>query len=160
MKKSVLVTALLASFSVNAADFFDTGRVTQVTPVYQTVNQPVQSCQVVDVAVPQERSNVGAVIGGVAGAIIGSQVGGGTGQVVSGALGAGVGAIVGDRVDNRNNGTVIQQRQVCQYVNNYQNVVSGYTVSYTYQNRTYQTIMNSAPQVGDNIRVRVSVSPN
>lgn len=159
MKKLIAVAVLGASVTAQAADFYDVGRVTQVQPMYQTVNNPTQTCQTVTEAVPQSKSNLGAIVGGVAGAIIGSQVGGGSGRIATGAIGAGVGAVVGDRIDNSDNGTVLQQRQICSQQDNYVSVARGYTVTYTYNGRDYQTVMSNQPNVGDNIRVRVNVNP-
>ncbi len=155
---AALIT-LTASTGTYAGDFADMATVTAVNPRFETMNVPRQQCQVVQETVPQERSLTGALIGGVAGAIIGSQVGGGKGRIATGAIGAGAGAIVGDRIDNSNNGSTTRQVERCTLVDNYQQVVRGYDVSYQYQNRTYQTYMNSAVKVGDAIRVQVSVTP-
>lgn len=160
MFKIAVIGAMFAvPVNVLAVEMYDNARVTQVSPIYQTVNQPTQNCQTVSQAVPQERSNTGAIIGGVAGALLGSTIGNGTGQIAAGAVGAATGAIVGDRVDNRNNGVVYQDRQVCTTVNNYQQVVTGYNVTYEYNGRNHQTVMNSPVRVGDHIRVRISVMP-
>jgi len=157
------ITAGLIALTVNnsaiAGDFTDMAIVTAVNPRYETTNVPRQQCQVVQETVPQERSLTGAIVGGVAGAIIGSQVGGGKGRIATGAIGAGTGAIIGDRIDNNNNGISTRQVERCTLVDSYQQLVRGYDVSYQYQNRTYQTYMNSAVKVGDAIRVQVSVAP-
>ena len=145
--------------SVQAANYGETALVTQVTPRYEMVNMPRQQCQGYQEAVPQERSLLGPIIGGVAGAIIGSQVGGGKGRIATGAIGAGVGAIVGDRIDNNNSGAGTHQVERCIQVDSYQQVVRDYDVTYQYQNRIYQTIMQSYVKPGDTIRVRVEVTP-
>ena len=157
-----LITAGLIAFTINhgamAGDFTDMAIVTAVNPRYETMNVPRQQCQVVQETIPQERSLTGAIVGGVAGAIIGSQVGGGKGKIATGAIGAGAGAIIGDRIDN-NNGTSTRQVDRCSLVDNYQQVVRGFDVSYQYQNHFYQTYMSTAVKVGDAIRVQVSVTP-
>jgi uncharacterized protein YcfJ len=147
--------------SVNSftADYTDMATITWVHPRMETINAPRQSCQLVQESIPQERSVTGAVIGGVAGAIIGSQVGGGSARIASGAVGAGVGAIVGDRIDNSNNGITTRQVERCSLIDNYQQVVRGYDVTYQYQNRTFQTYMTTPVKEGDAIRLKVNVTP-
>ncbi|RYH05510.1 MAG: glycine zipper 2TM domain-containing protein [Alphaproteobacteria bacterium] len=56
----------------------------------------------VDVIRTEERnrpSGAGAVIGGIAGAVLGNQIGGGTGRAVATVAGAAGGAMVGNRVE-------------------------------------------------------------
>ena len=159
IKLSAIAIATLLATSVQAADYGDTAVVTQVNPRYETVNMPRQQCQMYQETAPQERSLMGPIVGGVAGAIIGSQVGGGKGRIATGALGAGVGAIVGDRIDNNNSGGATRQVERCSQVDSYQQIVRGYDVTYQYQNRTYQTIMQNYVKPGDAIRVRVDVVP-
>lgn len=149
----------MTSATVIAADYTDMATVTAVNPRYENMNVPKQQCQMLQETIPQERSLAGAVVGGVAGAIIGSQVGGGNGRIVTGAVGAGVGAIVGDRIDNRNNSVNTRQVERCTMIDNYQQVVRGYDVTYQYQNRAYQTYMTNPVKAGDAIRVQVNVTP-
>ena len=151
--------ALISSARVFAADYTDMATVTTVNPRYENMNVPRQQCQMVQETVPQEKSLTGALVGGVAGAIIGSQVGGGKGRIATGAVGAGVGAIVGDRIDNSNNGVTTRQVERCTLIDNYQQVIRGYDVVYQYQNRTYQTYMTTPVKAGDAIRVQVNVTP-
>ncbi|MFM2435919.1 MAG: hypothetical protein RL063_1902 [Pseudomonadota bacterium] len=159
VRNCLIAVASLVTMSVQAANNVDMAVVTQVNPRYESVNMPRQQCQTYQETVPQERSLVGPIIGGVAGAIIGSQVGGGKGRIATGALGAGVGAIVGDRIDNNNSGTNTRQVERCSQVDNYQQIVRDYDVTYQYQNRTYKTIMQNYVKPGDAIRVRVEVTP-
>ena len=90
MKSQVkLITSLFtlmaasASCSVFAADYDDFAKVTNVTPQVEQINRPRQDCRTeyvqVNRQVPSreqphqaERSNSGAIIGGIAGAIIGA----------------------------------------------------------------------------------------
>jgi uncharacterized protein YcfJ len=160
IKLSMLgLIATIGSAPVLAADYTDMATVTAVNPRYENMNVPRQQCQMVQETVPQERSLTGALVGGVAGAIIGSQVGGGKGRIATGAVGAGVGAIVGDRIDNSNNGVTTRQIERCTLIDNYQQVIRGYDVTYQYQNRTYQTYMTNPIKAGDAIRVQVNVTP-
>lgn len=158
MKKLIVIAALGLAQVAHAVEYTDTARVSSVTPRYEQIVVPQQSCQFVQETV-QERSNTGAILGGVAGAIIGSQVGGGNGRIVTGALGAGIGAIAGDRIDNRDNVPQTREVQRCTQVNTYQSVIHGYNVTYSYNGRYYQTVLSYPAQVGDMIRIQVNVNP-
>jgi len=161
MKHSPLfiLPLLFITHAVYAQSYTDMAKVTQVTPRYETVNTPQQQCQMTQESVPQERSLSGAILGGVTGAIVGSQIGGGSGRIATGAVGAGIGAIVGDRIDNSNNGVVTRNVQRCVQVDQLQQVVRGYDVTYSYNNQTYQTFLTSMVKPGDAIRVKVEVTP-
>ena len=76
-------------------------------------------------------------------AIIGSQMGGSKGRIATGFKDAVIGTIVGDRIDNNNPGAAPHQVESCTQVNNYQQIVRDYDVTYQYQNRIYQTIMQN-----------------
>ena len=56
MKRAIAIAVMSLASVTQAADFYDVGRVTQVLPIYQTVNNPIQTCQTVTEAVPQEKS--------------------------------------------------------------------------------------------------------
>jgi uncharacterized protein YcfJ len=160
ISKSILsIATLLVTSGAMAADYTDMALVTQASPHYETVNVPRQQCQTVEQVVPQQRSLTGAIVGGVAGAIIGSQVGRGDGRVAAGAVGAGVGAIVGDRIDNSNNGGTVQPVQQCTTIENYEQVIRGYNVTYQYNGRLFQTVIANPVRAGDSIRVRVDIAP-
>lgn len=148
---------------VQAADFEDFGKVTRVTPQVEQVNRPQQECRTEYVQVQQpaqERSAGGAIIGGIAGALLGNQVGGGSGRSVATAAGAIAGAVTGDRIDNANNqpGGVSQQAvKQCRTVDHWESRNVGYQVSYDYRGRNYTSNMSYDP--GERIRLRVSVEP-
>ena len=147
----------------HAADFEDYGRVVRVQPRVEQIRTPRQECRTeyVQVPVQQERGSGGAVIGGIAGALLGSQVGGGNGKVAAAAAGAIAGAMVGDRVEN--NGRVaqggVQEQAVrqCRTVEAIETRNAGYDVTYEYRGQTYTTLMNRDP--GNRVRLRVSAHP-
>lgn len=98
---------------------------------------PHQECWVENVvvpALPQGRSNTGAVIGGVAGGIIGNQVGGGRGRNAATVAGAVLGAVTGERMDNPQQPAqyATQQVQRCRMVSDVKQKLSGYNVTYRY----------------------------
>ncbi len=145
-----------------AVEFEDTGRVVRVTPLAEQVNRPRQECRTEYVQVPQQqqRSAGGAIIGGIAGALLGNQVGGGSGRSVATAAGAIGGALVGDRVDNNGNQMGGMQEQAvrqCRTVDHWESRNNGYEVTYDYRGRNYTSIMAQDP--GERIRLRVSVEP-
>lgn len=165
MKKTLICTSFLAvigSISLaHANGFDDTARVISVTPQYEQVNHPRQECVTEYVSAPQtqERGMAGSIIGGIAGGLLGNQVGGGSGKTVATAAGAIAGAIVGDRVGNQQAypGVSTQPVQRCHVVDNWQQRLNGYLVTYEYQGVTHTTVTSGHP--GNRLPVRVSVSP-
>lgn len=172
-KNFIKVASLLAFAAAipaaHAADFDDFARVINVTPQVEQVNVPRQEChteyETTQRYRPQqtERSNGGAIIGGIAGGLLGSQVGGGNGRLAATAAGAITGALVGDRVDN-NNGNYNNQPEYdsrpvrqCRNVNSWETRNNGYAVTYEYNNRTYTSVMPYDP--GSRMRIHVSLTP-
>src|SRR5512133_9477 len=135
MKRLALV-ALLACGAVaaNAETYIDNARVRRVDPQYESVSVPRNECtsQVVNEVrrTGGERQYGGAVVGGVAGALLGNQVGRGHGREAATAVGAVVGAFTGDRIANADMPVGYQQvpREVtsCRTVNELQTRISGY----------------------------------
>jgi uncharacterized protein YcfJ len=107
------------------------------------------------------RNYGGAVIGGIAGALLGNQVGGGHGREAATAVGAVVGAMTGDNLANRDRYPQYVQvpREVtsCRTVQDMQQHLTGYRVDYEYHGQVYTTFMPQDP--GRTLRVRVSVDP-
>lgn len=166
MRKEIIVSALMAaSVSLPAMandEYYDQARVLGVTPQYERVNYPTESCHTEYVRESYSSNNnspLGAIIGGVAGGLLGSQVGKGNGRVAAAAVGAGVGAVVGDRIGNSQT-TSYGNRPVerCVMADNWQTVNKGYLVTYHYNGRDYTTLLDHDP--GNTIPVRVSVSTN
>ncbi len=159
--------ALLAAttLTANAQTYVDTARVRSVQPQYETVTVPRQECtsQWINESyrVEDRRQYGGAVIGGVAGALLGNQLGKGHGREAATALGAVVGAFTGDRVANRDRGEryeqVPRQVQSCQSVNDVQQRLTGYQVTYDYRGQQFVALLPQDP--GPHLQVRVSVEP-
>lgn len=161
-KLAISLVCVSMAGTAAAGDFEDYARVVSVTPQYEQVNYPQQDCYTEYVPVQrqqQQRGVGGSILGGVAGGIIGNQVGGGSGRTVATAAGAIAGAIVGDRLENNNAGTVVEQQPVrqCRTIDNWQTRTNGYAVTYEYRGHTYTSVMPYDP--GERLRVRVSVSP-
>jgi uncharacterized protein YcfJ len=166
MRRLALVCLLATSaIGLHAETYFDTARVRTVEPQYETVNVPRQECsrEVVNEvrqvgAAPQYG---GAILGGVAGALLGNQVGKGHGREAATALGAVVGAFSGDALANRDRVPQYQEvpREVttCRTVNEAQAHISGYRVGYDYRGHAYTTVLRDNP--GPALQVRVSVDP-
>lgn len=171
MKRFVLLTISLISsvpFFANAQrapyDFTDTARVISARPIYENVGRPRRECWDEEVNEREsrrdgDRSLGGTIIGGLAGGLLGSQVGKGNGKTAAAAVGAVTGAVVGDRIDNDGRGGGDRSRsrtvQRCRDVSEEREEVSGYTVRYQYNGRTYTTRMNRDP--GRTVRVGITV---
>lgn len=168
MKRFALV-CLLATIGVagvHAETFFDHARVRSVEPQYESITVPRNECstQWVNETRPiggGGQNYGGAIVGGVAGALLGNQVGKGHGREAATAVGAVVGAFAGDRVANGNRQEQYQvvPREVtsCRTVNDVQTRIAGYRVTYDYRGQHYTTSMRENP--GPNLQVRVSVDP-
>ncbi|MDD2721728.1 MAG: glycine zipper 2TM domain-containing protein [Gallionella sp.] len=100
------------------------------------------------------RSSTGAIVGGVAGALLGSQVGGGNGNRAATAAGGIAGVLIGDRIANPSQ-SAPQQVQRCRDVDNYQDVIRGYNVTYRYNGRDFTTTLPYDP--GSTVRVGISL---
>jgi uncharacterized protein YcfJ len=165
MKRVALLTVLAAgAVAAQAQSFVDRARVQNVEPQYQTVQVPRQECATQIVNEPQPvagtRGYGGAIIGGVAGGLLGNQVGKGHGKEAATAAGAVIGAITGDRIANSQpQAYVNQQREVrsCQTINEVQQQLTGYRVTYEYHGQQYTTLTREQP--GRTMPVRVSVTP-
>lgn len=167
MNRLAILTLLVTSFVAAQADSFnDTARVRSATPEYERISTPRKECSSEWVTetreVPAQRQYGGAVIGGLAGALIGNQVGKGHGREAATAVGAVVGALAGDNIDNRGrSGGYVEEipREIkrCRTVEDWQSRLVGYRVTYEYRGQQYTTFMNENP--GKSLPVRVSVEP-
>ena len=166
MKRLALIALVAASFgAAHAETFVDNARVRSVEPQYESVAVPRNECtsQMVNEVrrTSGERDYGGAVLGGVAGALVGNQVGRGHGREAATALGAVVGAFTGDRFSNGNRPEqyVEVPREVtsCRTVNEMQTRLTGYRVGYEYRGQLLTTFMAENP--GAQLQVRVSVDP-
>lgn len=166
MKRLALVALLATSaVAVHAETYVDYARVRSAQPQYESISVPRQECssQVVNEVQPVggQRQYGGAVLGGLAGALLGNQVGGGHGKEAATAVGAVVGAFTGDQLANANTPAGYQQvpREVtsCRTVNELQTRISGYRVDYEYRGQSYTTMLHENP--GPQLQVRVSIDP-
>lgn len=165
MKKPLVLLAALGALSAQAETFFDHARVRGVEPQYENVTVAREECRkqwVEDVHRSGGRRDYGgAVVGGIAGALLGNQVGDGHGREAATAIGAVVGAMAGDNLSNRGRYESYERypREVvsCRTVQQLQPQVTGYRVDYEYRGRTYSTFTREQP--GATLRVRVSVDP-
>ncbi len=167
MKRLALVCLLASGVAgVQAETFFDNARVRSAEPQYENISVPREECssQWVNETRPVgggAPNYGGAIVGGVAGAVLGNQVGKGHGREAATALGAVVGAFAGDRVANQGRQEQYQvvPREVrnCRTVTEVQSRIAGYRVSYDYRGQHYTTMMRENP--GPNLQVRVSVEP-
>ena len=165
MKRLALASLLAtAAVGVHAETYIDNARVSSVDPQYESVSVPRQECSsrwVSETRRTGGRDYGGAVLGGVAGALLGNQFGNGHGREAATALGAVVGAFTGDNMANRDRREQDEQipREVttCRTVNEVQTRVVGYRVNYEYRGQHFATLMHENP--GPFLQVRVSVDP-
>lgn len=114
-----------------------------------------QVCHPVTVNKPAEHSTLGAVIGGLGGALVGSRFGKGHGQdalTVAGAVG---GALAGDRVGASMSAGEKQQTETCETVRE-PGKPSGYKVTFDYQGKRETVTMDHDP--GNTVRVHNDVT--
>jgi uncharacterized protein YcfJ len=165
---SLLAAGALGAAGVQAETFVDNARVRSVEAQYENASVPRTECRnqwVQEGRRADSQPNYGgAVLGGVAGAIVGNQVGGGHGREAATAVGAVVGAFTGDRLANgdrwdRRGEWRDEAREVrqCWTVNDVQPRLTGYRVNYEYRGQHYATVLRENP--GPNLQVRVSVDP-
>ncbi len=167
MTATVVLPALINTAYADD-NYDDRARVISVTPQLQRVNNPRQECRTEYVRESyyenRDRSNTGAIIGGLTGGLVGSRFGGGNGRIATAALGAGLGAIVGDRYDNNGRDSRGRERvesrpvERCVNMDNWQNVPAGYLVNYEYNGRQYSTVTDNDP--GRFIPVSVQLRSN
>lgn len=163
MKRLAMVCLLAAAAGAQAETYMDNARVRSVQPQYENVSVPRNECSSQWINETRRTGGVqqygGAVVGGVAGALLGNQVGRGHGREAATALGAVVGAFTGDRVAGGEPQYEQVPREVtqCRTVNDVQARITGYRVGYEYRGQHYTTLMRENP--GPNLQVRVSVEP-
>lgn len=157
------LVAASATASAQADTYNDNARVIGVEAQYDNVRVPHQECR--KEWVPEARGTGGrdfggAVIGGVAGALLGNQVGRGHGREAATAVGAVVGAFAGDHLARGGRWEQPYEpagREVtsCRTVSEVQSRLSGYRVEYEYRGQRFSTLMQDRP--GAFVPVRVTV---
>jgi len=144
---------------------YDYAKVLQVQPLVTRVkvSTPTRECweeQVVQAAPRSQPNPAGAIIGGLIGGVIGNQFGSGHGNNAMTMAGIAVGSTIGSTVGRTAaSGTVSYPVERCETRNrvSYQERINGYSVTYKYQGRVYNTRMPYDP--GKRLKVRVDVRP-
>ncbi len=150
--KQYLVLPLAALAAVGAAQAQEVGRVISSTPVIQQVAVPRQVCTQQPVAVQQQPSGAGAVLGAIAGGAAGNAIGGGSGRAAATAIGLVGGALLGNQIERP--GTEIQTVQQCSTQTYYENRAISYNVVYEYAGRQYSVNMPNDP--GPTVQLQVT----
>jgi len=151
MKKVLLlIPALLSSALVGAQEV---GRVISSTPVIQQIGVPRQVCTTETVAVQQQKSGAGALIGAIAGGAMGNAIGGGSGKAAATMIGLMGGAIVGDQIEGAPQ-SQLQNVQRCGVQNYYENRTVAYNVVYEFSGKQYSVQMPNDP--GQTIQLQIS----
>lgn len=132
----------------------DVAKVVGVTPIAGP-DAVRQVCHPVTVDRPAAHSAVGAVAGGLGGALIGSRFGGGRGKDALTVVGAIGGAIAGDRVGASMSGSEKEQTEKCEMLRE-PGRPSGYKVSFDYQGQLQTVTMDHDP--GHSVRVHTDVT--
>lgn len=161
----VLLAAATAAVSAQAHTYTVNARVVGVEAQYENVSVPRQECRTDWVAQPRpagRRDYGGAVVGGLAGALLGNQFGSGHGREAATAVGAVVGALTGDNIAGRDRWEqpyepVARPVTSCRTVSDLQSRVVGYRVDYETLGQRFSTLMQNPP--GPFVPVRVSVEP-
>lgn len=131
----------------------DVGRVISSTPIVQQVAIPRQVCSSEQVAVQQQKSGAGALMGALAGGAMGNAVGRGAGNAAATMLGVMGGALVGDRIEGAPP-PQIQSVQHCVDQSFLENRTVGYNVDYEFGGKRYSVQMPNDP--GPTIALQVA----
>ena len=152
MKKLVLIPLLTIASCATFAQ--DVGKVISSTPITQQVAVPRQVCSTQQVAVQQQKSGAGAVMGALAGGAVGNAVGGrGAGNAAATMLGFIGGAVLGDRIEG-DPPVQMQNVQNCAVQNFYENRTVAYHVLYEFGGKQYAVQMPQDP--GPTISLQVT----
>lgn len=161
------IAALSASTTSLAASHTDYAKVTNVSPIYETITikEPHRECRMEERVVQRSshRSVTPNIIGALIGGAIGNELGHNKSNKRVGAVADTIlgGSIASDlnREGHHRGGSYTKTEQVCSVSHSirHEKQVTGYDVNYKYRGQAYSTIMNSHP--GDRIRVAVDVTP-
>jgi len=167
MKKIILLSSL-ALFAVPSSVLADRynneytyAKVVDVQPIYENVRVP-QNRRVCEDAPHDDRRNRkrrsnagGAIIGGIIGGLVGNRFGKGHGRQATTALGVVAGASIGSKAQSKDHHNDNQTRCYTQRDYYEEQRLTGYEVSYKYENRVYHTRMRNKP--GDRVKINVDV---
>ena len=148
----LLLLSVAASASL-AAIAQDVGRVISSQPIIQQVAVPRQVCSQQQVAVQQQKSGAGVVMGALAGGAMGNAVGRGEGNAAATMLGIVGGAIVGEHIEGAP-APELQTVQNCTTQNFMENRTVGYNVTYEFGGKQYSVQMPQDP--GPTLQLSVS----
>lgn len=170
---TMILSALTSATYAGPERSIDYARVTQVNPVYDTIERRIPREQCWVETVREERpqytnhSATGTLLGGLIGGAVGHAVGHGKNNKKIGAV---VGTVLGMSIAH--DATRHQRRETSHYRNasyrdvercetryevKTEQVLNGYDVEYKYRGRLYNTFMDRQP--GDKIKVAVQVTP-
>lgn len=144
--------------------FYDKARVTNVKPIVEIVEVPVEDreCWTEEVSGARTRSSSGAgmVVGTIIGGVLGHQVGRGDGKKVATVAGTIIGAAVGNEMGKKHRHQPYSHtEQHCRVSEEYyeEERVRGYQVTYRYRGEIFTTEMDRDP--GKFVRLRVKLTP-
>lgn len=183
--KNIITTAVaigMMSTSAHALSTNSTAQVTSVEPQYQNVrvSTPQRTCEVVQVPIYNNngQSGTSGILGGTAdalngqgdqlagalfGGLLGNQIGKGGNRDVATALGVIIGSNIGRNNANNNSNNVAGYRNVEQcnttYTETVERQLNGYRVGFDYNGMQGVMKTNRSYNVGDRIKVRVTVKP-
>jgi uncharacterized protein YcfJ len=160
----LLGLSLIGSASArHGGGYYDKAKVTEVSPIYETVQVSYPEKQCWDEQVlrrgPGPRSYTGTIVGGIVGGVVGNQIGNGRGRDVATVAGTLLGASIGHDLSNRRTHYRTVTSRHCEVVERYaeEEHLVGYRVEYRYKGRTFVTRTDEHP--GKWIRVEVDVEP-
>jgi uncharacterized protein YcfJ len=162
----VSVVVGLTAFNAMAESYNVSGKVTSVTPIYQTRTNsvPQQSCWTEEVPVYGKSGNTDPTGDMLTGAIIGGLIGNNLkGEDGGGAAGAMLGGILGHQNAKKKGSDVItgyRQVQQCKttYINQTEEYLAGYEINYEALGLKGMVKRNRAASVGDTIDVHIRMN--
>lgn len=166
MKTMIFATALFSAASVAGGNaYYDYAKVESVEAVYEnvpvTTPAPVvcyrQPYTQVTYEHPQSATPtvLGAIIGGAIGHAVGHHKSNKKiGLIAGAALGGAIGHDIGNSARSQGSAAICNAHA---HPVSYQQVLKGYHVSYRFKGQRFYTFLTHHP--GDNIKVRVNVSP-
>lgn len=151
MKKLLLLSTAFISSGVAMAQ--EVGRVISATPLITQISVPRQVCTTETVAVQQQKSGAGALIGAIAGGAMGNAIGGGSGKAAATMIGLMGGAILGDQIEGAPQ-SQFQNVQRCSVQNYIENRTVAYNVVYEFSGKQYSVQMPNDP--GPTLHLQIS----
>jgi uncharacterized protein YcfJ len=149
---------VIAGYGVLGDGFVDRdAEVLKVSEVRETISNPRQVCQDVQVSrqkpVQDQHQVLGTVAGAVIGGVLSNQVGGGSGKKIATVAGAAAGGYAGNKTQERIQAgdTYVTTETRCETVAETREVISGYDVTYRFKGEEATVRMDYHP--GDSIPV-------